>query len=178
MESSKILIFLLFLSTFKFFFVTSIEFDVGGTNGWNVPKTRDQQIYNQWASQNRFNVNDTICFKYKKDSVMEVTEEEYRKCHSSHPLLFSNNGDTVFELNRPGLFFFISGVSGHCQRGQKMIIKVLEPEIAKPPQAQSQNATTTKGKSHKNSAVGVMAISSSPTILLLMLMSVLGVFFF
>lgn len=71
-------------------------------------------------------------FEYKKDSVMVVTEEEYDKCRSSHPMFFSNNGDTTFTFDRPGLFYFISGVSGHCQRGLKMIVKVLEIESPPP----------------------------------------------
>ncbi|ONI09055.1 hypothetical protein PRUPE_5G214900 [Prunus persica] len=33
-------------------------------------------------------------------------------CHSAHPIFFSSNGVTVFTLDRPGLFYFISGVSG------------------------------------------------------------------
>ncbi|KAL0402925.1 UNVERIFIED_CONTAM: Early nodulin-like protein 1 [Sesamum radiatum] len=83
-------------------------------------------MYNDWASKKRFQVNDTLRFTYKKDSVMTVTEEEYERCRSSHPVYFSNNGDTVLKLDRPGLFYFISGVSGHCQMGLKMVVKVLE----------------------------------------------------
>lgn len=65
---------------------------------------------------------------------MEVTEAEYEKCRSSHPIFYSNNGeDTRFRLDRSGLFYFISGVSGHCERGVKMIIKVLEPETPPSP---------------------------------------------
>lgn len=65
-------------------------------------------------------------FKYNKDAVMEVTKEEYKKCRSSHPFYYSNDGDTVVKLERPGLFYFISGVGGHCERGLKMIVKVLD----------------------------------------------------
>lgn len=82
-----------------------------------------------------------IVFKYERDSVMVVTEEEYEKCKASRPLFFSNNGDTVFKFDRPGLFYFISGVSGHCDRGQRMIIKVLDVEpAAPPPQSANENA--------------------------------------
>ena len=59
---------------------------------------------------------------------MEVTEEDYKKCNSSHPNFFSNTGSTLLRLDRPGPFYFISGVSGHCQRGQKMIVKVMYPD--------------------------------------------------
>ena len=105
-------------------------------------------------------------FKYKKDSVLVVTEEEYDKCQPSHPQFFSNNGDTVFQLDRPGFFYFISGVTGHCQKGQKMIIKVLE--TATPPQSQNQNSTTSSTPENmKNGAVEVAAVTSSTLMLLL-----------
>lgn len=98
-----------------------------------------------------------IDFKYEKDSVMVVTEEEYKHCLSSKPLFFDNNGDTVVRLDRAGLFYFISGVSGHCEKGQRMIIKVLEPlSPPQPPTAPPQK---------KNSAVSV----SSPMLGMLFL---------
>lgn len=88
-----------------------------------------------------------VDFRYQKDSVMVVTSEEYEKCRSSHPLFYSNNGDTVFKLDRPGLFYFISGVAGHCQRGERMIIKVLETEETPPPQPAEKNITETSQSS-------------------------------
>ncbi|XP_034208319.1 early nodulin-like protein 1 [Prunus dulcis] len=87
---------------------------------------------------------------------MVVTKDEYEKCHSAHPIFFSNNGVTAFTLHRPGLFYFISGVSGHCERGQKMIIKVLEP--ASPPQSADQNE-------QKNDAAVAMAAITSATLM-------------
>ncbi|XP_052190013.1 mavicyanin-like [Diospyros lotus] len=103
----------------------SFHFQVGGTRGWAVPPPNDTRIYNDWASDNRFRVGDTIHFRYRKDSVMEVSEEEYKKCNSTRPILFSNTGDTVVKLDRQGPFYFISGAAGHCQKGQKMIVKVM-----------------------------------------------------
>ena len=35
-------------------------------------------------------------FKYKKDSVMQVTKECYKQCNSSHPRFYSNTGKTRF----------------------------------------------------------------------------------
>ncbi|XP_058083618.1 early nodulin-like protein 6 [Magnolia sinica] len=104
---------------------TAFEFDVGDEEGWKVPPSEKPKLYNSWASKNRFQVDDIINFKYKKDSVMVVNSEDYDDCNSTHPIFFANNGDTSFKLDRPGLFYFISGVSGHCELGQKMIIKVL-----------------------------------------------------
>ncbi|CAI0457179.1 unnamed protein product [Linum tenue] len=102
--------------------VTSFEYQVGGAKGWVVPPSNDTRIYNDWASENRFLIGDTVS---KKDSVMEVSMEDYKNCNSSHPSYFSNTGDTVYELDHSGPYYFISGVSGHCGKGQRMIIKVL-----------------------------------------------------
>ncbi|KAF5468965.1 hypothetical protein F2P56_013072 [Juglans regia] len=168
--SSKLLLFMILCLSFnQFSFVAPAEFEVGGDHGWVVPKSKNDQLYNQWASENRFKVDDTVYFKYKKDSVLVVSEEEYEKCHSVHPLFFSNNGDSVFKLDRPGLFYFISGVSGHCERGQKMIIKVLE--TAHPPNQSANDNTTTDIPTQNNAAAAALVFDqnmnpiSSPIIL-------------
>uniref|UniRef100_A0A0D9WB16 Phytocyanin domain-containing protein n=1 Tax=Leersia perrieri TaxID=77586 RepID=A0A0D9WB16_9ORYZ len=108
-------------------------FEVGGEHGWVVPPSNEPGVYNQWASKNRFLVGDSVHFKYAKDSVMVVTQEDYNKCKSSHPSFFSNNGDTEVRLDRQGPFYFISGVAGHCERGQRMVIKVIGHELSPPP---------------------------------------------
>ncbi|CAN6269733.1 unnamed protein product [Urochloa humidicola] len=101
-------------------------FEVGGDDGWAVPPASDGGRYNQWASKNRFLVGDIVHFKYnKEESVMVVTEDDYSNCRATHPIFFSNNGDTEVELDHPGVFHFISGVAGHCERGQRMAVKVL-----------------------------------------------------
>ncbi|KAF3444525.1 hypothetical protein FNV43_RR14217 [Rhamnella rubrinervis] len=123
-----LLLLLTILISLQSFSAFSYEFQVGGTKGWIVPPANDSKIYNDWASENRFQPGDAIRFKYKKDSVMEVTEEDYKKCNSTHPTFFSNTGNTVFRFDHPGLFYFVSGVSGHCDKGQKMIIKVMSPD--------------------------------------------------
>ncbi|RZC76016.1 hypothetical protein C5167_000197 [Papaver somniferum] len=110
--------------------VHSLEYDVGDTKGWVVPQSNASNIYNEWASKKRFQIEDSIRFKYGKDSVMVVSETDYKACNSTQPMFFSNNGNTIFKLDRSGYFYFISGVSGHCERGQKMIIKVLAIEEA------------------------------------------------
>ncbi|KAI4350586.1 hypothetical protein L6164_005032 [Bauhinia variegata] len=127
--STTILVLLLTIfSCLQHFSVCSFEFRVGSSKGWLVPSANDTNIYNDWASHNRFQVGDSIRFKYKKDSVMEVTQEDYNKCNSTHPNFFSNTGSTVFRLEHPGSFYFISGASGHCEKGQRMIVRVMYPD--------------------------------------------------
>jgi hypothetical protein len=35
--------------------------EVGGESGWVVPPEKSDDMYNHWASLNRFQVGDTIC---------------------------------------------------------------------------------------------------------------------
>ncbi|KAH7684857.1 Cupredoxins domain-containing protein [Dioscorea alata] len=128
MNTSKLFLtlFFLFFSSSSLILIHSFDFEAGDHEGWKVPPSNNTLIYNQWASKNRFTVGDTINFRFKKDSVMVVSsEEEYKTCNSSHPFFFSNNGRTVFKLERAGMFYFISGVLGHCEKGQKMMVKVM-----------------------------------------------------
>lgn len=62
MGSSKKIIFVTFLVSFYMFSsVSSTEFEVGGEDGWIVPKTKTHgDMFNKWASENRFKVGDTI----------------------------------------------------------------------------------------------------------------------
>lgn len=40
--------------------VSSFEFQVGEVKGWVVPHANDSKLYNDWASENRFKVGDSI----------------------------------------------------------------------------------------------------------------------
>ncbi|XXG45183.1 hypothetical protein AAC387_Pa02g0334 [Persea americana] len=131
--ASKLVLFFTFFSFLHLLSVTSLEFDVGEEKGWAVPPLNDVGFYNEWASKNRFQIGDSVVFKYNNDSVMVVTEDDYDQCNSPHPISFYNNGDTVYEFDRSGAFYFMSGTSGHCVNGQQMIIRVLSPDAPPPP---------------------------------------------
>ncbi|XP_022133440.1 mavicyanin [Momordica charantia] len=137
---------ILLLLVISFSAVASFEFQVGGARGWVVPPANDSKIYNDWASENRFRGGDTVRFRYKKDSVMEVTEEEYKRCNSTQPSFFSNTGNTVFNLGRSGTFYFISGANGHCQRGQRMIVKVLTEDDSSSNPSQKSSAASARAR--------------------------------
>lgn len=66
-------------------------------------------------------------FKYHKDSVLVVNSSDYKSCNTSNPISKFNDGDTVFEFDRSGFFYFISGKHGHCKSGQRLIIRVMHP---------------------------------------------------
>lgn len=66
-------------------------------------------------------------FKYPKgkDSVLEVNEEEYKACNTTHPITSLTDGDSLYVLSRSGPFFFVSGNSENCLKGQKLPVKVM-----------------------------------------------------
>lgn len=48
------------LSSLLYLSVSSFEYEIGANEGWVVPPANDTRIYNDWASENRFQVDDTI----------------------------------------------------------------------------------------------------------------------
>ncbi|XP_059662662.1 early nodulin-like protein 3 [Cornus florida] len=116
----------LFLIIFTGLICTSnaYRFIVGGGDGWVLSPFEN---YNHWAQRNRFQVNDTLFFKYKNgsDSVLVVKKDDYDKCNTEKPIMKMDDGDSVFKFDRSGPFFFISGNKDNCQKGQKLIVVVL-----------------------------------------------------
>ncbi|XVE66181.1 hypothetical protein DITRI_Ditri08aG0059900 [Diplodiscus trichospermus] len=100
------------------------KFYVGGKYGWVVSPSEN---YNHWAERNRFQVNDTLFFKYKKgsDSVLLVTREDYDRCNTKNPIQSLTEGDSIFKFDHSGPFFFISGNADNCNKGQKLIVVVM-----------------------------------------------------
>ncbi|CAI9784091.1 unnamed protein product [Fraxinus pennsylvanica] len=113
--------------------VNSYRFEVGDEKGWIKPTGKDPQTYNQWAAKNRFHIGDTVYFKYRNDSVLEVNSADYLNCNTSNPMSKFEDGNTVFQFDRSGFFYFISGQSDHCKVGQKIIIRVMHPSEVESP---------------------------------------------
>ncbi|XP_050109833.1 early nodulin-like protein 2 isoform X2 [Malus sylvestris] len=112
--------------------IEGYKFYVGGKDGWVV---NPSQSYSLWAEKNRFNINDTLHFKYKKgsDSVLVVNKDDYFSCNTQNPIQKLDGGDSDFTVDRSGPFYFISGQNGNCQKGQKLLVIVLAPRQPKPP---------------------------------------------
>ncbi|XP_010473028.1 PREDICTED: mavicyanin-like [Camelina sativa] len=100
-------------------------FKVGDDFGWRVPLPNDTAVYSRWASSNRFHIGDSLSFVYDKDSVMEVDKWGFYHCNSSDPITAFDNGNSTLDLDRPGLFYFISGSNEHCTSGQRLIVEVM-----------------------------------------------------
>ncbi|CAN6819900.1 unnamed protein product [Brassica oleracea] len=180
-SSKKITLVVILVSIYMFSCVSSTEFEVGGEDGWMVPQSKTHgDMFNHWASHNRFKVGDTVRFNYTKDSVLVVSEEEYKKCKATKPQLYSNNEDAVFKLDRPGLFYFISGISGHCEKGQKMIIKVMEtessPDSPPPSSSSSSSSSSLPTSTHKKSSAFKTSVQCSSSGFLAIAVLVVSIF--
>ncbi|KAL5785933.1 hypothetical protein ACOSQ2_008325 [Xanthoceras sorbifolium] len=102
---------------------------VGGKTGaWKIPSSQSDSL-NHWAESTRFRVGDSLVWNYDgaKDSVLQVTKEDYVSCNTTNPIAQYKDGNTKVELHKPGPFYFISGVKGSCEKGQKLIVVVLTP---------------------------------------------------
>lgn len=53
-----------------------------------------------------------------------MSGESYNNCNLKDPILFINNGNSLFNVTKPGDFYFTSGVEGHCEKSQKLHISV------------------------------------------------------
>ncbi|XVF02015.1 hypothetical protein REPUB_Repub04eG0139700 [Reevesia pubescens] len=125
MGSKRVLGCLLIVTALSFLTSTQgNKFYAGGKDGWVVSPSEN---YNHWAERNRFQVNDTLFFKYKKgsDSVLLVTREDYYSCNAKNPIQSLTEGDSIFTFDRSGPFFFISGNADNCNKGQKLIVVVM-----------------------------------------------------
>ncbi|KAK1405140.1 Early nodulin-like protein 2 [Heracleum sosnowskyi] len=108
------------------------NFIIGGKNGWSLHPSEN---YSNWANRLRFQVNDTLTFRYKKetDSVVVVAKNDYEKCNAAKPIQKMDGGDSVFKFDRSGPFYFITGNKSNCEHGQKLIIVVLAVRNISPP---------------------------------------------
>ncbi|KAI8011780.1 Early nodulin-like protein 2 [Camellia lanceoleosa] len=132
------------------------QFNVGGKDGWVLNPSEN---YNHWAGRLRFQVNDTLFFKYKKgsNSVLVVTKQDYDQCNTQKPIMKLDNGDSVLKFDRSGLFYFISGVKANCDKGQKLITLVLAvrkqqkspPPMAAPPAPVGQTPAPSLSRPHQ-----------------------------
>ncbi|CAA7025780.1 unnamed protein product [Microthlaspi erraticum] len=141
-------------------------FKVGDEFGWRVPLNNDTAVYNHWASSNRFHIGDSLSFVYDKDSVMEVDKWGFYHCNASDPITAFDNGNSTMNLDRPGLFFFISGSNGHCTNGQRLIVEVMhihhehQPDGSMPPSMSPLSASPSASATPTPSAASTSLLAS------------------
>ncbi|KAI3702961.1 hypothetical protein L6452_28715 [Arctium lappa] len=100
------------------------QFKVGGSGDWSLAASAS---FDQWAHQSRFQIGDTIVFNYEanKDSVVQVSETDYKNCSTASPIAKYSDGHTAIKLTQSGPHFFISGIVDHCKNNEKVMIIVM-----------------------------------------------------
>ncbi|XP_059436138.1 mavicyanin-like [Corylus avellana] len=126
--------------TALFFFVGVIGvssgsvYEVGDSHGWNNDSSVD---YTSWASTKNFHVGDIIRFVYNplENNVMQVSRKSFHACNSTDFVSVIISGNDSIPITRPGHYYYICGVPGHCQAGQKVDIRVPKPSSSPAPSA-------------------------------------------
>uniref|UniRef100_A0ACD5V5L8 Uncharacterized protein n=1 Tax=Avena sativa TaxID=4498 RepID=A0ACD5V5L8_AVESA len=140
------------------------QYSVGGDNGWAVPGA-GAESYNTWAEKTGFQVGDQLLFVYPKDkdSVLLVQPADYNACNTSSYDKQFTDGNTVFDLDRAGAFFFISGVDANCRANEKLIVMVSAAAAGKGAPAPSQGSPTTPSPPSADAGAGAGQSPPSPT---------------
>ncbi|OAY56287.1 mavicyanin-like [Manihot esculenta] len=128
LRSPKVLV----LYAFQLFVLVQIQvscyqFKVGDLDAWGIPTSANPQVYSFWSKYHTFQIGDSLLFLYppSQDSVIQVTEQNYISCNLTAPLLYMKNGNSLFNITTHGVFYFTSGIPGHCEKKQKLRISVL-----------------------------------------------------
>ncbi|CAO2162124.1 unnamed protein product [Urochloa humidicola] len=139
-----------------------LEFHVGGPRGWRVPDGNTS--YAWWAMNNRFRVGDRLLFRYTNDSVLVVERPAFDACDAAAPLAAFADGATTVTLDRPGFFCFISGEPGHCQEGQKLIVRVMvhQPQLPATGPAGAPGASAQPGRGGGGATSGAAPAIAAP----------------
>ncbi|CAN1280291.1 unnamed protein product [Linum perenne] len=119
---------------------------VGDSAGWTTIGSPD---YKKWSATKSFQVGDIVRksqfpsishstfdpdFEYNPQfhNVMRVTHAMYRACNASSPLATYTTGNDSVAITTRGHHYFICGVNGHCQSGQKVDINVFRSSSTAP----------------------------------------------
>ncbi|KAI5649116.1 hypothetical protein M9H77_35121 [Catharanthus roseus] len=117
-------------------------YKVGDSAGWT---TIGNVNYKQWAATKTFQIGNVILFQYNPQfhNVMQVTHPEYKACNATSPIATHTTGNDSIIITNHGHHFFLCGVPGHCQAGQKVDINVPRPPSVAPSPSVVPNPTAT-----------------------------------
>ncbi|KAI9093615.1 hypothetical protein K1719_027064 [Acacia pycnantha] len=105
------------------------DFIVGDEKGWTLGFD-----YQTWAANKVFRVGDKLIFKYATGvhNVFKVNGTDFINCTVPAESQGLTTGEDVIVLETAGRKWYLCGVGGHCQSGQKLFINVLPSEIESP----------------------------------------------
>lgn len=97
-------------------------------------------------------------FVYKNDSVIKVSKPDYYHCNETAIGVTPKDGRTLFTLEKPGSYYFMSGNIDHCNRGQRLMIEVPDPASSGP---------SSNSKTNTVASVSVLGLGMHLLVLLL-----------
>ncbi|KAK9274616.1 hypothetical protein L1049_021866 [Liquidambar formosana] len=102
------------------------QYKVGDLDAWGIPTSANSDVYTYWPKNHVFKIGDSLLFLYppSQDSVIQVTQQSFNTCNLKDPILYMNNGNSLFNITSLGDFYFTSGTAGHCEKKQKLHISV------------------------------------------------------
>ncbi|KAL0674846.1 hypothetical protein Bca4012_002827 [Brassica carinata] len=101
------------------------DFKVGDSQEWRVPDESD--FYSKWSEEKQFHVGDNLLFyyNYEVDDILEVSGDlEFKSCDTSSPVAVHNSGQDLVRLTKPGIHYFITSKTPHCEDGLKLRVVV------------------------------------------------------
>ncbi|XP_020580006.1 mavicyanin-like [Phalaenopsis equestris] len=161
-------------------------YTVGDSIGWTILNSPN---YTAWAASKTFHVGDIVTFNYNKQfhNVLEVSKADYNACTNHSTLAMYFSGKDSITIKTAGHHYYICGVPGHCQLGQKVDIfvgggKASAPSSSAAPSPSASPAfAPSTGPSSSNSAlapstgahlsttlamiIGVMAMASATVLI-------------
>ncbi|KAG4969273.1 hypothetical protein JHK85_035694 [Glycine max] len=91
--------------------VQCYQYKVGDLDSWGIPISPSSHLYDKWSKYHNLRTGDSL-------------PESYKSCNLKDPILYMNNGNSLFNITSEGDFYFTSGEAGHCQKNQKLHITV------------------------------------------------------
>ncbi|GLJ27050.1 hypothetical protein SUGI_0530380 [Cryptomeria japonica] len=139
---------------------SATQYKVGDADGWRIGKVN----YTAWAESNDFYVGDSLLFLYNKTwhNVLQVTENDYDSCKNSSPIATYEGGNNILPLSKAGLYYYLCGITGHCEAGQKVAINVLAAN-GSAPSSSPETAPSPANDSAPSSSASVKPKSAAPS---------------
>ncbi|KAL6338258.1 hypothetical protein AAG906_018525 [Vitis piasezkii] len=105
--------------------IAATVYHVGDSTGWTIGKVN----YTLWSQTKDFVVGDTIIFEYSNQyhNVLQVTHDNFKSCNATAPIATYATGNDSITISRYGHFYYLCGIPGHCEAGQKVDIRVPHP---------------------------------------------------
>ncbi|RVW54933.1 Mavicyanin [Vitis vinifera] len=105
--------------------IAATVYHVGDSTGWTIGKVN----YTLWSQTKDFVVGDTIIFEYSNQyhNVLQVTHDNFKSCNATAPIATFATGNDSITISKYGHFYYLCGIPGHCEAGQKVDIRVPHP---------------------------------------------------